>query len=108
MLPTVNSANFGAQVLHQTDIPVLVKFSAEWCQPCKALGETLRDLIPEFGNHVRFVEVDIEASPEVANQFGVRGLPMMILFHKGQVIANQNGNSPKPKVRKWIIEQLGL
>lgn len=107
MLPTVTSASFGAQVLHRTDLPVLVKFTASWCQPCKQMTETLQDLIPELSNHVRFVEIDIEQSPEVAQQFGVRSLPTLTIFKDGAVLASHSGNSPKPKIRSWIFEQLG-
>jgi thioredoxin 1 len=107
MLPTVNDESFQKEVL-DSKLPVLVKFSADWCQPCKVMTETLRDLIPELGNHVRFVEVNIEHSPNAANTYGIRGLPMLILFKKGDAMASQNGNSPKPKVRQWIINSLGL
>lgn len=107
MLPTVNEANFGAQVLH-TDIAVLVKFSAPWCQPCKAMDATLIELIPELGNHVRFVNVDIETSPKLADMFAVRGLPTIMLFKKGQPIGSMNGNFQKARVRSWILDQLAL
>ena len=107
MLPTVTDETFTEKVLMSTK-PVLVKFTADWCQPCKVMSETLRDLTPELGDHVRFVEVDIEKDPDLANQFGVRGLPTLMLFKSGQVLANMNGLSPKPKIRSWIIDQLGL
>jgi thioredoxin 1 len=107
MLPTVTDASFGAQVLH-AELPVLVKFTASWCQPCKTMTDILRDFIPEMGNHVRFVEVDIEANPELSNLYQVRSLPTLVLFKKGAPIANITGLSPKPKIRSWIINQLGL
>lgn len=108
MLTKVTAASFGAQVLHSQAPAVLVKFSADWCQPCKVLSATLDDLKPELGDHVHFVEIDVDQEPELANQYGVRGLPTMALFKKGQILATKSGNDPKPKVRSWIIDQLGL
>jgi len=107
MLPTVVQETFTEKVLMSTK-PILVKFTADWCQPCKQMTQILEDLTPELGDHVSFVEVDIEANPTLANNFGVRGLPTLMLFKSGRVLANMNGLSPKPKVRSWIVDQLGL
>lgn len=107
MLPPVTDATFQEKVM-DSYLPVLVKFSAPWCQPCKAVSESLRDLIPELGNYVRFVELDIESSPVSTLTYNVRSLPTLILFKHGDPVAVQPGNTPKPKLRKWIIDQLGL
>lgn len=107
MLPSVSDNTFQEKVLN-SKTPVLVKFTADWCQPCKVMSETLRDLTPELGSHVYFVEMDIESSPQATNTYGVRGLPTIMLFKNGNPLASMSGNFQKPKVRSWIIDQLGL
>ncbi len=68
---------------------VLVKFTADWCKPCKDMEPTLEAVADEFPN-VRFVSLDIGANPMTPPQYGVRGVPALLLFKDGNLIDQLN------------------
>lgn len=79
-LPVVNQTRF-AELLDQKK-PLVVKFSAQWCQPCKAYAPTV-EAVAQSNADVTFVEVDLDASPELAAQWRVRSIPATIGFKNG-------------------------
>jgi thioredoxin 1 len=83
-------------VLH-SDVPVLVDFSAKWCGPCKALAPTL-DQVAAERPQVRVVKIDIDESPGLAAQYGVKSIPSLMLFKGGRVVAKQRGLLSKAHV----------
>ena len=93
--------SFEQDVLKSTQ-PVLVDFWAQWCGPCKALAPTLVELDQEIGTKVKVVKVDIDRNRQVASQYGVRSIPTLILFDKGQAISTKVGGMPKSKLQEWI------
>ena len=98
---TVTDQSFQADVL-QSDVPVLVDFWAEWCGPCKMIGPSLEELSDELGERVSIVKLNIDDNPEMPGQFGVRGIPTMILFKGGEPSATKVGAAPKSQLRGWI------
>lgn len=68
-------------------VPVLVDFWADWCAPCKMLAPVLNELDTELEGHVNIVKVDTDANPELPKAYGIRSIPTVILFHKGEVLA---------------------
>lgn len=81
---TLTQDNFGNEVL-QSASPVLVDFWAEWCNPCRALAPILDDLADEYAGRVKIGKVNIEEYQGLAAEYGVRAIPTLLLFHKGQV-----------------------
>lgn len=81
---TLTQANFNNEVLQSQD-PVLVDFWAEWCGPCKMLGPILDELAEEYNGRVRIGKVNIDEHQELAAQYGIRSIPTLLLFKKGQV-----------------------
>ena len=79
-------ATFVHDVLN-APVPVLVDFWADWCAPCKMLAPVLADLDRELEGHVTIVKVDTDANPELPKAYGIRSIPTVILFHKGEVLA---------------------
>jgi thioredoxin 1 len=81
---TLTQENFGAEVL-QSDSPVLVDFWAEWCGPCKMIAPILDELADEYDGRVKIGKVNIDEQQGVATEYGIRAIPTLLLFNKGQV-----------------------
>jgi thioredoxin 1 len=95
-LPLVTDETFDSEVL-QSDKPVLVEFSAEWCQPCKTMAPLLAKFAvshPEF----KVVTVDVDESYEVTKRYKVRGAPTFIVFKNGLVCKQSTGTTTEAKL----------
>lgn len=79
----------------QSDIPVLVDFYAEWCQPCKVQSPILQDVARELSGKVRVIKIDVDRNPQVAARFRIQGVPTLALFRKGNLLWKQSGVTPK-------------
>lgn len=106
-MPTIKTtdADFTTEVL-KSDMPVLVDFWAEWCGPCKAIGPALEEISDEMGDRVKIVKINIDENPATPQQFGVRGIPTMLIFNGGEIKAEKIGALPKSKLSEWIEESI--
>lgn len=82
----VTSATFDEEV-SKSDLPVLIDFWAPWCGPCMALLPTQEALTPLYEDSLKVVKINVDESPELADKFGVRGIPHLTFTRNGQVVA---------------------
>jgi thioredoxin 1 len=99
-LLSVNKDSFEAEVL-SSDKPVIVDFWAEWCGPCKALAPILDEISTEVQG-AKVVKVNVDEAGELAQQYGIRGIPTLIFFKDGEVKSTLVGNQPKAEILKNI------
>lgn len=77
------------------DVPVLVDFTAAWCGPCKALTPVLDELHAELDGRLRVVKVDVDEAKDIAGRYAIQGVPTLMLFGQGELLATMVGARPK-------------
>ncbi len=101
----VDSNSFAAVLRTSATKPVLVDFWAPWCGPCKAIAPVLDELAEELGDKVQICKVDVDTSPDLAQQFGVRAIPTLILFKGGQKSSEMQGFTSKQDIKNRLLGQ---
>ncbi len=90
----VTDRDFKTEVLDSPK-PVLVDLWAEWCGPCRALAPTIDELADEYSGQVKVAKLDIDANPAIPAQYGVRGIPTVLIFKDGKVVDQLVGKQSK-------------
>ncbi|WP_317167467.1 thioredoxin [Sphingobacterium sp. SGR-19] len=93
------------EIINQ-DKPVLVDFFAEWCGPCKMQAPILDELKERVGERASIIKIDVDKNPQVASTLGVRGVPTLVLFRKGEIRWRQSGVYPANELERLINENL--
>lgn len=103
---SLSSANWAGEV-GNASIPVLVDFGASWCPPCRMIAPIIAELAGEYEGVMKFGMIDTDAEVELAANYGVLGLPTLLIFKNGQVIDRIIGFTPKPALKKRLDALLG-
>ena len=99
---SVNQGNFEDKVL-KSEKPVLVDFWAEWCGPCKTLLPVLSEVASELGENAKIYKVNVDENGELAQKYGIRGIPTMIFFKGGEAAKTLVGVQPKEEIKLTVI-----
>ncbi|WP_434064772.1 MULTISPECIES: thioredoxin [Anaerosinus] len=97
----ITKSNFDAEVIH-SDIPVLLDFWAEWCTPCKMLSPIIHEIANENTGKIKVGKVNVDEEPELATQFQVMSIPMLILFKEGKAVNTSIGFMDKEAIKKFL------
>lgn len=102
MAVTITSENF--ETLVGGDKLVVIDFWAQWCGPCKALGPTVEEIATEYDGQVVVGKCDVDENNDIAMQFGVMNIPMLVFVKNGELVDTLVGRVPKEDIVKKIEE----
>jgi len=96
----INQDNFDEEVL-RTDKTVLLDFYAEWCGPCKMIAPALEEIASE-NEHIKVCKINVDNDPDLARQFKVTSIPLLVVMRRGQIVNQALGARPKDAILKLI------
>jgi len=100
-----SDGGFETDVL-QSDKPALVDFWAEWCGPCKMIAPLLDEAATEYADRMSVVKLNVDENPNIAQKFGIRSIPTLILFKDGAVHAQKLGAMSKSQLTEFLDTNL--
>ncbi|PJA40460.1 thioredoxin [candidate division WWE3 bacterium CG_4_9_14_3_um_filter_34_6] len=80
----------------------LIDFYADWCGPCQAMKPVFEKVMPEFSGKIELEKIDVDKNPEKAQEFGVMGIPAMVLIKDDKEVDRKVGMLPEPAFKQWL------
>lgn len=105
LVKNIMDADFNAEVI-QSDRPVLVDFWAEWCGPCKMIAPVLDKVAAAYEGKLSIVKINIDENPKTPMQFGVRGIPTLLMFKGGDLEDTKVGALTESQLRTFIDKNI--
>ena len=103
----LNGGNFERHI-SKNDIPVLVDFWAPWCGPCLAMAPAFEEAASVLEPGIRVAKLNTEDEQMIGSRYGIRSIPTMVLFHKGEEIARQSGAMMAGDIIRWVQSQAAV
>lgn len=97
----LNAANFDRNV-ERGDLPIVVDFWAPWCQPCQMMAPAFERAAAQLEPQVRLAKLNTDQEPALASRFGIRGIPTLVIYHRGTEVARQSGAPDYHSLVRWI------
>lgn len=101
----VTDATFEQEVI-KAEGPVLVDYWAEWCGPCKMIAPVLDELAEQYEGKIKIAKLNIDENPDTAPQYGIRGIPTLMIFKDGEVAGTKVGAASKTDLSQFIDENI--
>ena len=101
----VTTEQFPSRVL-EASTPVLVDFWAPWCNPCKAIAPIVEEVADEYAGKMTLAKVNVDDHGQVASDYGVRGIPTLMLFHNGEVVGTMVGAASKEMFANFLLQHI--
>lgn len=101
----ITDGNFEQEVI-KSETPVLIDFWAVWCGPCRMVAPIVEELAKEYDGKLKVGKLDVDNNPEVSLKFGIRSIPTLMVFKRGQVVEQIIGAVPKRNLVDKILPHI--
>jgi len=102
---STSDAGFEADVL-KANLPVLVDFWAEWCQPCKMISPIIDEIATEYSGRIEVVKMNVDENTETPSKYGIQAIPSLLIFKDGDVVATKTGALGKSQLASFLDENI--
>lgn len=108
MVKVINSEEFNNKVLSDNSSAVLVDFFAVWCGPCKMFSPVIEEISKEMSGKINVFKVDVDKSTDIAQRYGIMGVPTAVIFKNGKAVDKIVGFQPKDVLENRIEKYLNI
>ena len=102
---TISDETFETEVL-KSDIPILVDFWAEWCQPCKMISPIVEEIAEKYAGRIKVFKLNVDKNAQIPIKYNVRGIPSLLIFCKGETVSRKVGVLNKSQLTDFLDENL--
>lgn len=105
MIHEITDDNFETEI-KKSNLPVLIDFWAPWCGPCKMLNPIMEEINKIMKDKIKICKMNIDESPKIPSELGIRGIPTMIIFKSGKMIDTKVGMHSQSVIEEWLNSKL--